>query len=67
MPAEPLPLEFTSFVVRIWHEPASHAWRGKVVHVASQASCDFVTVEQAWAFMRQFVSVLPAVQVIDDR
>jgi hypothetical protein len=58
---EPGPqLEFVSFVVRFWHEPASLAWHGKVIHVPSQSACDFVTIEQAAAFMRRFVPALPA-------
>ena len=53
-------LEFGSFVIRFWHEPASLAWHGKVIHVPSRSACDFVNLEQAAAFMRRFVPVLPA-------
>jgi len=66
MPDEYTPPEFESFVVRFWHEPASQTWRGKVIHVPSRTACDFVTLEQAVAFMRRFVPVLPAAPTTDD-
>ena len=66
MPDEPPPLEFESFVVRFWHEPASRTWRGRVIHVSSRLTCDFVTIEQALAFVRQFVPVLPATRSTDE-
>jgi len=60
MPDEYTPPEFESFLIRFWHEPASQTWRGKVIHMPSRTACDFVTVEQAIAFIRRFVPVLPA-------
>jgi len=66
MPDEPLPPEFESFVVRFWHEPVSRSWRGRVIHVSSRSTCDFVTLEQALAFVRQFVPVLPAAPSTDE-
>jgi len=66
MPDEPSPPEFESFVVRFWHEPASRTWRGRVIHVSSRSTCDFVTLEQALAFVRQFVPVLPATRSTDE-
>jgi len=58
MPDEYTPPEFESFLIRFWHEPASQTWRGKVIHVQSRTACDFVTLEQAVAFMRRFVPAL---------
>jgi hypothetical protein len=58
MSDEYTPPQFESFLVRFWHEPASQTWRGKVIHVPSRTACDFVTLEQAVAFMRQFVPAL---------
>ena len=66
MPDEYTPPEFESFLVRFWHEPASQTWRGKVIHVPSRTACDFVTLEQAVAFIRRFVPVLPATLTTDD-
>ena len=60
MPGEAAPPEFESFLVRIWHEPASRAWRGKLIHVPSHESCDFVNLEQALAFILGYVPIQPA-------
>lgn len=60
MPDEYMPPEFESFLVRFWNEPVSQTWRGKVIHVPSRTSYDFVTLEQTVAFIRRFVPVLPA-------
>ncbi len=48
---------FESFLVRFWQERASHAWRGRVIHISSQETCDFATWDQAKAFFRRFVLV----------
>ncbi len=66
MPNEYTLPEFESFLVRFWQEPASHTWRGKVIHVPSRTFCDFVTLEQAAAFFRLFVPDLPALSTTDD-
>ena len=60
MPGEAAPPEFESFLVRIWHEPASRSWRGQLIHVPSRESCDFVNLEQALAFILRYVPILPA-------
>jgi hypothetical protein len=67
MPDEYTPPQFESFLIRFWHEPASQTWRGKVIHVPTRTSCDFVMLEQAVTFMRQFVPGLPAAPTTDDR
>jgi hypothetical protein len=66
MTDEYMPPEFESFLIRFWHEPASHTWHGRVVHMSSRTSCDFVALEQAIAFMRRFVPALPAMPAMDD-
>ena len=68
MPDEYTPPQFESFLVRFWHEPMSQSWHGKVIHVPSRTSCDFVRLEQAVAFIRQFVPALgvPAALTTDN-
>lgn len=66
MPDEYTLPEFESFLVRFWQEPASQTWRGKVIHMPSRTFCDFVTLEQAVAFFRQFVPGLPAMPTTND-
>ncbi|HTP08607.1 MAG TPA: hypothetical protein VMP08_10175 [Anaerolineae bacterium] len=66
MPDEYTPPKFESFLVRFWHEPESQIWHGKVIHIPSRTSCDFVTLEQAIAFIRRFVPILPAAPTTDD-
>lgn len=59
MPDQYLPPRFESFLIRFWHEPASRTWRGRVIHMPSRTSHDFVTLEQALAFIHRFVPILP--------
>ena len=60
MPADAEPVGFESFLVRIWHEPVSRAWRGTVIHMPSRESCDFANLEQALAFILGYVPIRPA-------
>src|SRR5260221_460198 len=60
MPGEAAPPEFESFLVRIWHEPASRAWRGTLIHVPSHAPRDGVNLDQPLAAILRYVPILPA-------
>ncbi len=48
---------FESFLVRFWQERASHVWRGRVIRISSQETCEFATWDQAEVFFRRFVLI----------
>jgi len=49
------PVANDTFIVRMWHEPASGTWRGQIVHLPGQESSYFATLAQAIAFIERFV------------
>jgi hypothetical protein len=48
-------VEWETFVVRVWREPASGAWRGEIVHIPDRAAIHFASFAQAEEFMRRYV------------
>jgi hypothetical protein len=53
---EPItPLTWETFVVRVWREASSGAWRGEIVHVPDRAAIHFASFAQAEEFMRRYV------------
>ena len=48
-------LEWETFVVRVWREPASGAWRGEIVHMPDRAAIHFASFAQAEEFVRRYV------------
>lgn len=48
-------INWQTFIVRIWQEASSGTWRGQIVHLPEQASHYFTTLEQALAFIQQYV------------
>ena len=48
-------VEWETFVVRVWREAASGAWRGEIVHVPDRAAIHFASFAQAEEFMRRYV------------
>ncbi|HSD84120.1 MAG TPA: hypothetical protein VLG46_09690 [Anaerolineae bacterium] len=48
-------VQWETFVVRVWHEPANGAWRGEIVHVPDRTSIHFASFAQAEEFMRHYV------------
>ena len=48
-------VEWETFVVRVWREPASGAWRGEIVHVPDRAAVHFASFAQAEEFVRRYV------------
>jgi len=49
------PLTWETFVVRVWREAGSGAWRGEIVHVPDRASIHFASFAQAEEFVRRYV------------
>lgn len=51
----------TSFVVRFMQEdPTADAWRGFIRHVQTSQEIHFATIEDALAFMGQYVKIDPS-------
>jgi hypothetical protein len=48
-------VEWETFVVRVWREAASGAWRGEIVHVPDRAAIHFASFAQAEEFVRRYV------------
>jgi hypothetical protein len=48
-------LIWETFVVRVWREPTSGAWRGEIVHVPDRAAIHFASFAQAEEFVRRYV------------
>lgn len=48
-------VEWETFVVRVWREAGSGAWRGEIVHVPDRAAIHFASFAQAEEFMRRYV------------
>lgn len=55
------PVAHETFVLRIWREASSGAWRGEIVRVADRASAPFASFDQAEAFMRRYLQADEAV------
>ncbi len=49
------PLTWETFVVRVWREAGSGAWRGEIVHVPDRAAIHFASFAQAEEFVRRYV------------
>ena len=49
-------VEWETFVVRVWREAGSGAWRGEIVHVPDRAAIHFASFAQAEEFVRRYVS-----------
>ena len=54
------PLLSETFVIRLWREALSGAWRGQIVHVSDRETAHFVTLDQALAFISRFADGLEA-------
>jgi hypothetical protein len=48
-------VEWETFVVRVWREPASGAWRGEIVHLPDRTAIHFASFAQVEEFMRRYV------------
>jgi len=48
-------VEWETFVVRVWREASSGAWRGEIVHVSDRAAIHFASFAQAEEFVRRYV------------
>jgi hypothetical protein len=48
-------VEWETFVVRVWREASSGAWRGEIVHVPDRAAMHFASFAQAEEFVRRYV------------
>jgi hypothetical protein len=60
MPESFAPLIWETFVVRVWRESSSGAWRGEVVHLPDRAAVHFAAFAQAEEFMQRYVAHLEA-------
>lgn len=55
-------VERETFVVRVWREAGSGAWRGEIVHVSDRAAIHFASFAQAEEFMQRYMSHADAEQ-----
>ncbi len=53
-------LGWDTFLVRIWHETTSHAWRGQIMHLPTHTTVYFNTFEQLQSFIASYVSGIQA-------
>ena len=51
-----------TFVVRLWREATSPAWRGQIVHLPDQESVAFTTLVEVESFIHRFVPEIRAGQ-----
>lgn len=49
-------VQWETFVVRVWREPSSGAWRGEIVHVPDRTSIHFASFAQAEEFIQRYVA-----------
>jgi hypothetical protein len=54
------PLHMETFVVRLWREAGSTAWRGEIIHLPDRAARRFVALSQAEAFIAAYAPGIPA-------
>lgn len=60
------PLQRETFVVRLWREAGSTAWRGEIIHLPDRAARRFVTLAQAEAFIAAYAPGIGAEPPTDE-
>jgi hypothetical protein len=53
MPAQS-PIILETFVLRLWWEDSSHAWRGEITHLPGREARHFIAFTQAQDFIESF-------------
>lgn len=66
MPPEQRPIQFETFILRIWREASGSAWRGAIIRLPDRASTHFATLDQAISCITRYAPDLdPGRQLID--
>lgn len=66
MPPEQRPIQFETFILRIWREASGLAWRGEIIHLPGRTSTHFATLDQAIRFITSCMPDLdPGRQPVD--
>ncbi|MCS6839554.1 MAG: hypothetical protein RMJ54_09380 [Roseiflexaceae bacterium] len=66
MPPEQRPIQFETFILRIWREASGLAWRGEIIHLPDRTSIHVATLDQAISFIARYAPDLdPDRQPVD--
>lgn len=60
------PLQLETFVVRLWREAGSAAWRGEIIHLPDRTARRFVALAQAEAFIAAYAPGIAAEPPTDE-